>query len=254
MIRCQTPGLYRSVVGALQYVTIACLEISYVVNRVCQFMHSPSEVHWDAVKCILRYLKGTLSTGLIIEKAKDSRLVAFSDAGWASDADDCRSQHDFSIYFGGNLISWSIEAEYRAIAFAAAELIWLRQLLLEMTPHLLRSPSSFLLLRQFAFLGVLRLRFAGGEGSSSVRLFSLILSSASVRLFGVLRLRFAGVEGSSSFRLFSLILSSASVRLFVALRLRFAGEGSSSVRGPASSSVPLSSSSIRRILWRKGRL
>ncbi|CAM8947837.1 unnamed protein product [Rhodiola kirilowii] len=83
------PTLYRSIVGALQYVTITRPEISYVVNRVCQFMHSPTETHWAAVKCILRYLKGTLSSGLTLHQATDSRLVAFSDAGWASDLDDC---------------------------------------------------------------------------------------------------------------------------------------------------------------------
>ncbi|XP_015168335.1 uncharacterized mitochondrial protein AtMg00810-like [Solanum tuberosum] len=45
--------LYRSVVGALQYVTITRPEISYAVNRVCQFMQSPIITHWSAVKRIL---------------------------------------------------------------------------------------------------------------------------------------------------------------------------------------------------------
>ncbi|CAH9081477.1 unnamed protein product [Cuscuta epithymum] len=63
--------------------------------------------------------------------------------GWASDIDDCRSQHGFAIYYGGNLISWaskkqhvvakySTEAEYRAIAFTSTELIWIQQLLREL--------------------------------------------------------------------------------------------------------------------------
>ncbi|CAH9095526.1 unnamed protein product, partial [Cuscuta europaea] len=137
------PHLYRSIVGALQYVTITRPEISYSVNRVCQFMHKPTLTHWSAVKRILRYLKGTISNGLAFGKMRDSSLVTFTDAGWASDPDDCRSQHGFSVYYGGNLVSWSsrkqqvvsrssTEAEYRAIAFAAAELIWIRQLLQEM--------------------------------------------------------------------------------------------------------------------------
>ncbi|CAH9115485.1 unnamed protein product [Cuscuta epithymum] len=137
------PNLYRSVVGALQYVTITRPEISYAVNRVCQFMHAPTDIHWQAVKRILRYLKGTISTGLHLRPCTDNRLVAFSDAGWASDIDDCRSQHGFAIYYGGNLISWaskkqhvvaksSTEAEYRAIAFTSTELIWIQQLLREL--------------------------------------------------------------------------------------------------------------------------
>lgn len=58
--------LYRSVVGALQYVTLTRLEISYSVNNVCQFMHNPKVIHWQLVKWILRYLKGTLNNGLLL--------------------------------------------------------------------------------------------------------------------------------------------------------------------------------------------
>lgn len=42
--------LYRSIVGALQYVTITRPEISFSVNKVCQFMQNPLEIHWQAVK------------------------------------------------------------------------------------------------------------------------------------------------------------------------------------------------------------
>uniref|UniRef100_M1CY31 Reverse transcriptase Ty1/copia-type domain-containing protein n=1 Tax=Solanum tuberosum TaxID=4113 RepID=M1CY31_SOLTU len=58
--------LYRSVVGVLQYFTITRLEISYAVNRVCQFMQSPTVAHWSVVKRILRYLKGSIHDGLLL--------------------------------------------------------------------------------------------------------------------------------------------------------------------------------------------
>ncbi|KAM1759681.1 hypothetical protein EV1_002533 [Malus domestica] len=44
------PELYRSVVGALHYMTITRPDPSYVVNQVCQFMHSSNNTHWRAVK------------------------------------------------------------------------------------------------------------------------------------------------------------------------------------------------------------
>ena len=59
----------RSVVGALQYVTITHPELSFAVIKVCQFMASPLESHWTAVKRILRYLKGALHSGLILYPA-----------------------------------------------------------------------------------------------------------------------------------------------------------------------------------------
>lgn len=132
------PKLYRSIVGALQYATITRPEIAYAVNRVCQYMHSPTDDHWKDVKRILRYLKGTLHYGLSLCMSADS--LAYSDAGWATNPDDKRSQYGFAIFLGPNLISWSsrkqtvvarssTEAEYRAAAFASAELIWLQQLL-----------------------------------------------------------------------------------------------------------------------------
>jgi hypothetical protein len=41
---------YRSIVGALQYLTLTRPDISFAVNKVCQFLHSPTTIHWTAVK------------------------------------------------------------------------------------------------------------------------------------------------------------------------------------------------------------
>jgi len=67
------PTLYRSVVGALQYATLTRPKISFVVNKVCQFMAAPLDSHWAVVKRILRYLKGTLSHGLFLQPALPTR-------------------------------------------------------------------------------------------------------------------------------------------------------------------------------------
>lgn len=57
---------YRSIVGALQYLTLTRPDISFAVNKVCQFLHSPTTTHWMDVKRILRYVKGTVGLGLKI--------------------------------------------------------------------------------------------------------------------------------------------------------------------------------------------
>ena len=66
---------YRSVVGALQYLTLTRPDIAFSVNKVCQFLQAPTETHWTAVKRILRYLKHTSSLGLFIQKSSSLLLI-----------------------------------------------------------------------------------------------------------------------------------------------------------------------------------
>jgi hypothetical protein len=58
------PTAFRSLAGALQYLTITRLNFSFSVNFICQFMHAPTEDHFRALKCILRYIKGTVHYSL----------------------------------------------------------------------------------------------------------------------------------------------------------------------------------------------
>lgn len=143
---------YRSVVGALQYLSLTRPDISFCVNRVCQFLSAPTTAHWAAVKCILRYLHATIDLGLCITKSGSSLLNAFSDADWAGNLDDRRSTGGYAIFLGPNLVSWSsrkqptvsrssTEAEYKAVANATAELIWVEVLLRELGISQPRPPS-----------------------------------------------------------------------------------------------------------------
>jgi histone deacetylase 1/2 len=50
---------YRSLVGGLQYLTITRPDLSYAINRVCQFLHTPRDSHMTVVKRILCYLHHT---------------------------------------------------------------------------------------------------------------------------------------------------------------------------------------------------
>ena len=74
------PIEYRSTVGTLQYLSLTRPDISFAINKVCQFMHHPTNIHWQAVKHILRYLKHTISHGLLFTKSTSSLLEAYSDA------------------------------------------------------------------------------------------------------------------------------------------------------------------------------
>ncbi|GKB09125.1 retrovirus-related pol polyprotein from transposon TNT 1-94 [Tanacetum coccineum] len=78
---------YRQVVGSLQYVTLSRPDIAFVVNKVCQYMHAPTENHWSAVKRILCYLHGTVEHGMLIRHSSGSTLQAFTDMLWKGNPD-----------------------------------------------------------------------------------------------------------------------------------------------------------------------
>jgi hypothetical protein len=71
---------YRSIIGALQYLTLTRPDLSFSVNKLCQFLHAPSTTHWMAVKRILQYVQGTLKLGLYFTPDKSTLISAFSDA------------------------------------------------------------------------------------------------------------------------------------------------------------------------------
>ena len=137
------PGRYRRLVGKLNYLTITRPDISFPVSVVSQFLQSPCDSHWDAVIRILRYIKSTPGQGMLYENRGHTQVIGYTDADWAGSPTDRRSTSGYCVFIGGNLISWkskkqhvvarsSAEAEYRAMALATCELIWLRHLLQEL--------------------------------------------------------------------------------------------------------------------------
>ncbi|XP_026396067.1 uncharacterized protein LOC113290699 [Papaver somniferum] len=139
------PTLYRIIVGSLVYLTITRPDIAYTVHIVSKFISSPTTVHWEAAMCILRYLQGTQYQSLLFPSSSSSSftLGGFSDAGWAGDHSDRKSTTGYCIFLGDSLISWrskkqstparsSSESEYRAMADATAEIIWLCWLIEDM--------------------------------------------------------------------------------------------------------------------------
>ncbi|GJV96906.1 retrovirus-related pol polyprotein from transposon RE1 [Tanacetum coccineum] len=82
---------YRSIVGSLQYLAITRPDVSFAVNKLSQFMHAPTHLHLQALKRVLRYLKGTIHHGLFLKRASPFTLTAFYDSDWGGVRDNRRS-------------------------------------------------------------------------------------------------------------------------------------------------------------------
>ncbi|PKU63437.1 Retrovirus-related Pol polyprotein from transposon TNT 1-94 [Dendrobium catenatum] len=135
------PCLFRKLAGSLQYLSITRPDISFAINSICQHMHQPRNCDYLALKRLLRYIKGTAAFGLPITRGSLT-LRSYSDADWAADPAERKSISGVCTFLGSTLISWSvkkqttvarssIEAEYRSLAVAIMEVLWLRRLALD---------------------------------------------------------------------------------------------------------------------------
>ena len=127
---------YRSGTGSLNYLaTISRPDIAYAVSKLSQFNNRPTPEHYQAVKRVMRYLKGTSSLAITYGNNKDSvKLQGFSDASYGDDLHDRRSMTGYLFMLNHGPISWhsrkqatvaksTYKAEYMAQNDAAFEAI-----------------------------------------------------------------------------------------------------------------------------------
>jgi len=140
-----TDSPYRSLVGSLMYMmTSTRPDLAVSVSLLGQYMANPGPKHWEAAKKVVRYVKGTMDLGLIIQSTPDldfnNMITAFTDSDWGKDPSDRKSYSGYVIFVGACLVIWkckkqsavalsTAEAEYMALALAATEVVWIRNLL-----------------------------------------------------------------------------------------------------------------------------
>jgi hypothetical protein len=133
---------FQRLIGKLIYLTVTRPDLSFAVSQISKFMHSPRTPRLDAVNRILRYLKRSPGKGIWMRKNNTNAICGYSDADWAGSFDR-KLTTDFCTFVGGNLVTWkskkqnivarsSTEAEYRAMASTASELIWMKQMLTDL--------------------------------------------------------------------------------------------------------------------------
>ena len=135
---------YASLIGSLMYLAVATRpDIAYAVFRLRSYTANPAMSHWTAAKRVLRYLSGTRDYGITYRaekvKSKENLFLGYSDASYANN-DDATSVSGYVSIMGGGAITWGsrkqtsvslslTESEYVALADAAREITWLRNLL-----------------------------------------------------------------------------------------------------------------------------
>lgn len=130
---------YASAVGSLMYAMVCTgPDLAHAVGVVSRFLSNPGKEHWNAVKWIMRYLRGTsklkLSFGM-----ENVQLVAYSDSDLAGDIDTRKSTSGYLIKLCGGAVSWksrlqvsTTESEFIAVTEASKELLWLKKFLKEL--------------------------------------------------------------------------------------------------------------------------
>ncbi|RKK64725.1 Retrovirus-related Pol polyprotein from transposon TNT 1-94 [Fusarium oxysporum] len=134
---------YARAIGSLMYAMLGTRpDIAFAVSLCSRYLVNPTNEHVQAVKRIMRYLRGTINLGLAFSGPLRP-LVGYTDSDWAGDHDTRRSTAGYVFNVGTGAISWnskrqptvalsSCEAEYMGQTQCAKEAIWLRGLLREL--------------------------------------------------------------------------------------------------------------------------
>ncbi|KAL5744826.1 hypothetical protein ACOSQ2_027942 [Xanthoceras sorbifolium] len=134
---------YASAIGSLMYAMVCTRpDIAQAVGAVSRYMNNPGKIHWEAVKWILRYLRGTTNKTLCF-KGGDTTLTGYVDADLAGNVDIRKSTTGYVYTLGGTAVSWvsqlqkivalsTTEAEYVAVTEASKEMVWLQSFLEEL--------------------------------------------------------------------------------------------------------------------------
>ncbi|XP_074309422.1 secreted RxLR effector protein 161-like [Silene latifolia] len=138
---------YSSAVGSLMYAMVCTRpDLAQSVSVVSRFMGDPGKEHWQAVKRIFRYLKGTSDVGLIYGGDRECLVSGYSVSDYAGDVDSRRSMTGYVFTLGGSVVSWkatlwptvtlsTTEVEYMALTAATKEGIWLKGLVSDLGLH-----------------------------------------------------------------------------------------------------------------------
>ena len=135
---------YSHAIGSVMYMMVCTRpDLAHAISVLSRYMSNPGREHWEAVKWLMRYLKGSTNVGLLFEHCPNLVVLeGFADSDFARDKDKRRSTSAYMFTSCGSCVSWksqlhsivalsSTEAKYIAATETDKESIWLKGLLEE---------------------------------------------------------------------------------------------------------------------------
>ena len=112
---------YASVVGSLMYAMVCTKpDLTQAISVVSRYMGNHRKEHWQVVKCILRYLKGTTNIGLVYHRSMSYALAGYSYSNYATDLDARRYVTGYAFMIDNSLVSWKTTLQ-RIVALSSTE-------------------------------------------------------------------------------------------------------------------------------------
>lgn len=132
--------LYKQMIGSLMYLTVTRPDLTFVVCLASRYMENPTEAHFQVLKRVLRYVKGTTELGIMYKRGGNKGFHAYTDSDYAGDLDDRKSTSGYVFMLAGGAVSWSskkqsivalstTEAEYIAAVSCATQGVWMARVL-----------------------------------------------------------------------------------------------------------------------------
>ena len=97
--------MYKQLVGSLMYLTTTRSDLMYAVSLISRFMTSPTELHLQATKRVLRYLKGTVDLGVFYQKEGNGGLMAYTDSDYEGNVDDRKNTSGYVFLLSEGVVS-----------------------------------------------------------------------------------------------------------------------------------------------------
>jgi hypothetical protein len=135
---------YQSILKSLMYIMLEIrFDITYFISMISRYVSNLTQTHWQAVKRIFRYLRETYQMKLMFREALKS-LKNYTNSNWAKDQNIKRSISEYAFNVNSEVINWFFkrqsivtlsicEIEYTEQTLIAKEIIWLRNLMTQLT-------------------------------------------------------------------------------------------------------------------------